>query len=272
MEYSSPPLREELVLLPTALQKEENLEEELHIVQPLNYPYNLFLNLSELLNPDLNYVYFFAYILGREKVVMWGVYDKLNREFYIEGSCRYTPGQLFAMTKAWKEQGQTYVANAVRDRIEERLSHYLDRPRLDYQEYRKLKFLLGYIDGKITLHQLEERYPGSFEEFRSSVPLLSPDYDLEIYDKAEEIREKVEKYQKTINRRDISKTLHKEISQAVAGITDRFKKKMELENGLISASYPYLPFCPSWEECQAKEEDCQAYFYGSLYSSERDLA
>lgn len=263
---------QELLLLPSSLHKQERLEEELNIVHPLNFPYNLFLNLSELLNPDAEYVYFFAYILGREKVVMWGVYSKAEKDFYIEGSCRYSPGQLYAMTKAWKEQGQTYVANTVRNRIEDRLAFYLNEPRLDYQEYLKLKFLLGYLEGKITLEVLERRYPHTLEEFLNSVHPLSPHYELELHEKEEELKSKVEKYEETINRLDISSTLGREVSSIVARITKRFKHKMELENGLLVASYPSLTNCPSWEECQEKKEDCQVFYYGSRYTSERDLA
>jgi len=261
---------QELVLLPLhAKQKEENVEEELNVVYPLVNPYNLFLNLSELLDPDLNHVYFFAYILGKERVVMWGVYDKETQDFYIEGTCRYRTGQLYAMTKVWKAQGQVYVANAVKNRINERLNHYMQgKPVMSYEQYLKKKFILGYLDGKISLHELENKYPGAWKEFNLIHP-LSPNYELDLDELRDELQNEIDKYQKTINRLDVSNALNANVSQIVAKITQRFKEKVEREDRAItSTSNP----CPDWKECQEAKEGCEVYYYGSRYSSERDLA
>lgn len=264
-----------LVLLPAPsrqAQDEENIG--VGAVKPLDYPYNLFLNLEELLDPDRRFVYFFAYVLGKLRIVLWGAYDKERKEFHFDGSCRYRTDQLHSMVNTWRREGQTYVANVVRNRPAEILDVYLEGKRMTYPEYLRLKFILAYFDGEISYDELETRYPGSYESFvdEAGINPLEEEHALHLYDYIEEVAEKVKKYEGEVNRRDVNKSLNMHVQAVVGKIAERFEATVQTGSFQSSLYYGSLRVCPDKSECDIREgEGCEAYYYGRRYFNPEDI-
>src|SRR3989337_152650 len=74
------------------------------VIHPLEMPYNFFINLNHLMDPDQNLIYFFVTIYGSKKIALWGTYNKRTQEFLFDGGCKYIPWQLSDMIQTWKGQ------------------------------------------------------------------------------------------------------------------------------------------------------------------------
>jgi len=250
-------------------REQQNLS--ISIVKPLNFPYNLFLNLEELSDPNLRFVYFFVYVIGEKKIVLWGVYDKVDDKFYVDGLCRYVPSQLNMIVQRWKAHHQTYVANTVKDRPTEIINRELGYERTPYSEYVKNKYLLAYLDNKISREELENRYPGLYDEFITKfedqtglIPGLSEDYDVVLDDYIEDFRDSILNYENTINRTDLNsytlQNIDPELYNKIVRITKHFYDA--IKTGMYE-SISISP-CPQIEDCDPNtyESGCELYFYG----------
>jgi len=120
------------------------------VIAPLEFPFNLFINLKNLLDIDQNFVYFFVYSLVQKRIEIWGVYIKSTQQFLIDGSCKYTTSQLYNMTKTWKNEDYLYIARPF-----ELIGKYTGQEQLTYSEYLKYKFIIGYFKGLITEGELD---------------------------------------------------------------------------------------------------------------------
>ena len=108
-----------------SLQKEEDeLDLFVGLYSPLNSPYNIFLRLKDIENNN-DIIYFYAYSMGSQKVMVWGLYDTNTNEFLIDNSCQYTPNQLMEIINTWKQNKYDYFFTAMRDRKSERINQYL---------------------------------------------------------------------------------------------------------------------------------------------------
>lgn len=251
-------------------REQQNLS--IGIVKPLNFPYNLFLNLKELSDPNSRFVYFFVYVIGEKKIVLWGVYDKIDDKFFVDGFCRYTPSELNMIVQRWKSNHQTYIANSVKDRPTEIINRELGYGLASYSEYVKNKYLLAYLDNMISREELENVYPGLYDEFiikfedqTGLIPGLSEDYDIIFHNYIEDFRDSILNYENTINRTDLSsytlRNIDPELYNKILRITQHFYDAIKTgmyENISISP-------CPHIEDCDPNiyESGCELYFYGS---------
>lgn len=250
-------------------QEQENLS--IGIVKPLIFPYNLFLNLNELSDPYSRFVYFFVYVIGQKKLVLWGVYDKIDDKFFIDGLCQYSPSQLNMIVQRWKDHHQTYIANSVKDRPIEIINRELGYKPTQYSEYVKNKYLLAYLDNKISLDELEKRYPGlhnefiiNFEDKTGLIPGLSEDYDLILHDYIDHFRHTVLEYERKINRTDLSsytlRNIDHELYDKIVRITEHFYDA--IKTGMYETMY--ISPCPEIGDCDPDtyKMGCELYFYG----------
>lgn len=59
-------MEQQLILAKLPMNEQLDLSVHLGIIMPLKFPFNLFLNLNNLTDPDMNLVYFFIYALGQK--------------------------------------------------------------------------------------------------------------------------------------------------------------------------------------------------------------
>lgn len=285
---------------PELIQQQNQVNLSLGIVQPLQFPYNLFLNFANLMDPDSRFVYFFVYELGAKKIVMWGTYDKPTQTFSIDGACRYASAQLATMVKNWKQQGVNYVANSVMNReplknlmhaferrgfaftgrnvnqiSEERAAALFNKPITSQDEYLKDKFILGYYDNKISEEELNRRYPELLDTFirqfeaTTKPSMLVGDYDWKLGEYLADLRDRVRAYEHGINRTDLDQyllpTLGQNIQDAVAKITQRFYDAVKTGQFETNTYYEALSKCPDLQACEINPEaGCSVYYYGDV--------
>lgn len=102
---------------------QDNLDLFVGLKSPLNSPYNIFLRLKDIEN-NSDIIYFYGYSMGKERVIIWGLYDKTNSEFLIDNSCQYNPNDLMIIINTWKENKYDYFFNAMKDRMSDRINQY----------------------------------------------------------------------------------------------------------------------------------------------------
>lgn len=90
----------------------------------LEDPFNMFLKLSDITSQK-ELIYFYAYSMGKKKVVLWGVYNVNTNEFLIDDACRYSPNDLKFMLNNWKEHDYSFYFSSVRNRITSRMDQEL---------------------------------------------------------------------------------------------------------------------------------------------------
>lgn len=108
-------------------QEQDKLDLFVGLKSPLNDPFNVFLRVSDL---EHNNIYFYAYSLGKKKVVLWGIYDRSTNEFLIDQACKYNVNDLKSLLEVWKKQKYSFFFSGVRDRISSRMTQnilYNDR-------------------------------------------------------------------------------------------------------------------------------------------------
>jgi len=251
------------------LNKQVNTEEQINIgiIRPLQSPFNLFLNFEQLINPDARYIYYFVHTLGQKRIVMWGVYDKSDKMFIIESGCRFNPNQLLEMTNKWKENGYKYTSNSVYDQITPTLSKYLDVEMWTYDEYVDNKRFLRYLTGELSHDEMAAKYGEDF--FYHFMP-TKVDYtdEFELQEFILNLQMEVQKYEKLINRTDISDNVLAAISGPVKSLllelTSRFDRQIQ-DNKLSESSYEsILNACPTLKACKSGNgEECEVYSFGT---------
>ena len=241
------------------------------LVRELDSPFNLFLNLKQLINPDNRYIYFYIYSMGKRKIILWGVYEKNKKEFIIDTGCKYNTDQLYTMTMKWKANNYTYIGNSVKNRPSTLISKYLNIPTLTYEEYTEFKYIIAYIDDKITDSEFIEKYG---EEHLEVLELMDT---IDLLDYREELLHKVTEYDQYINRTDIMYTVQKSLSSEVFDtlvlLTKRFQHIIERGNFNTLDYEKTLKKCRYLDECRGDE--CAVYFYGNtdlgfLYEEDPD--
>jgi len=106
-------------------QDEEEQQDQIDIfvgtLSPLLDPFNIFVRVKDI-ESDNPQVYFYCYSLGKAKVIIWGVYDKDNDQFYIDDACVYNLKYLAETLKIWEGHGYKYAANQTKNRFNKRIA------------------------------------------------------------------------------------------------------------------------------------------------------
>ena len=93
------------------------------LLSPLNSPYNIFLRIKDIENNN-DLIYFYAYSMGKQRAIIWGIYDRSVNEFLIDNSCKYHPNDLKIIIDTWKNNKYDFFFTAMRDRRSKRMSQY----------------------------------------------------------------------------------------------------------------------------------------------------
>lgn len=122
-----------------AFQAKKNVTEETQddidlfvgAVSPILDPFNLFLRVKDIeKGSDSEFVYFYVYSIGKSKVILWGIYDKMSEEFQIDDACQYDVKYLSDTLKLWQKNGYKYISNQTKNRFGKKiaLNMVYDRP------------------------------------------------------------------------------------------------------------------------------------------------
>jgi hypothetical protein len=108
----------------TTVQREsDDLDLFVGVKISLNDPYNLFFRTSDI-SRQAQLIYFYAYSLGKKKIVMWGVYDRPTNEFLVDNSCLYHPNNLKSILDTWKTNAYDFISSSGKDNISSRMTKY----------------------------------------------------------------------------------------------------------------------------------------------------
>ena len=255
----------------------KDMELNIGVITPLTSPYNLFLNVRQIVDPDSEAVYFFIYSFGKKKVVLWGVYLKNEEEFVIEGGCKYAVKNLNKYLKEWKSRDYSYIGNSVYDRITGTIARELGQRRWEYTDYLRYKFVLAYYQNLISEDELKEKYS---EEPYIFLDEVYEKYKLdELIDSEDEINEvlneelislekEIREYEANINRTDLNRqtmfSLPKSVRDEIKYITELFYRAIKLGYYTEGAYYTNLEKCPSVQECAENYNSlgCEVVYYG----------
>ena len=92
------------------------------VVAPLSSPFNLYFRVSDL-ERGRDQIYFYAYSLGKDRIVLWGVYDESVNEFLIDDACRWTR-ELNDVLASLRQHDYTFQFTAVRNQITSRANQF----------------------------------------------------------------------------------------------------------------------------------------------------
>lgn len=129
------------------IKRKTDIDLSIGLIEPLNFPYNFFIKLNDLLdlynndNSDRS-IRFYIYSFGQKRIVLWGFYLVDTQEFVLEGGCRYSTMQLHKMLNAWKPNNFLSSGYSVKDRIQETMKRYLEPesvPKITIDQYFNLK-------------------------------------------------------------------------------------------------------------------------------------
>lgn len=241
-----------------ALEQDETTDLMVGIIRPLTSPYNLFINYDNITDNKERYVYFFVYVFGKNKIILWGLYDKITETFSIDGGCKYEVAQLQTMINHWKSKNINYVGNSVVDRISERMKLYMKAPpKMSPEEYEKLKNIHDYFVGQIDFDEFSAKCPGCYEQFlfdlswESQLNPGDPGYASAYMKKLDDLDRKIVDHEPPVNPREeyeknkylnsfyMGEITLNDLERRYPGVYDNFLLELSRETGLTPADDEY---------------------------------
>lgn len=279
----------QLLEIPNSIYQNEYAQDLVGVIRRINSPFNLYMRLTDFFN-NSSYIYFVVYSIGKRKIILWGVYDKINKNFIVDSSCRYTNlNDLQNFRKASIQHNYSYVGNIVQNKINETLSRFSNISPFhfikSYDDYINYKFLIGFNEGKIPFDMI----PIGSQEFVKDAPLLINEFD---YDN---IKKEIIQYEsKYVNRNDVPQNiiisdnvisalrkipgyenlssidltsiLKNKIAPIIEDLTKQFQIQIQTSEYVSSLFYDQLNTCPNLSNCNENDTNnkgCNMYFYGT---------
>ena len=97
-------------------QERDQLDLYVSLKTSLGDPFNVFLRVKDIQDKS-DIIYFYAYSLGKKKVIIWGIYDQKDNEFLIDDACKYQANDLKGILDTWKNHDYNFFFSGVKDRI-----------------------------------------------------------------------------------------------------------------------------------------------------------
>lgn len=176
------------------------------ISSPINSPYNLFLRLGDLKEESKNLIYFYAYSLGKQRAIIWGIYNEISNEFLIDSACQYDLEILNTAMVKWKENQYQIVSTETKDKFSTRISLYHmfdDRKDEVVKVYNKFKLYYMYnavLKRRLILDDISE------DLIKQGVIRLVDDFkinpDREFLDEFDDLILKIKGYSSTILKKE----------------------------------------------------------------------
>jgi hypothetical protein len=290
-------LQMQMLQLPTNDNiRQEKLDKYLGIAHGFTDPFNLFINMTDIEeNKDL--IYFFSYSMGKKKVVVWGVYDKINDHIEIEAGCQFNSWKYVDYINFWKEMNYKIYTTLSKNKFDEKILRYTDKiegKKINNEtDLRAWKYMIAYFDRNISeddfyflfdrLNHDELSY--YYEHYlRGDSPLLDFYELFDIPDLSDEeevdmiinhIQRQIDDYEKhKLNY--IDDRSPKSIKYIVLRITELFVDYISRSDYVGNEGVKALPLCPQTiQECDIDDlEDerrpCSIFTFGRSAFSPKD--
>lgn len=138
----------------------------------LDDPFNIFVRVADL-EENRSLLYFYAYSMGKKKVVVWGVFDRENNEFLIDDACQYTVNELKSIVDSFKDSKYQFFFSSVKDRISKRHEQnrlFSDRNYdLDLMNKLRTRFLQKLVKNGSLKGDVQEFYENGYRDILSKV-------------------------------------------------------------------------------------------------------
>lgn len=100
--------------------QKDDLDLHVGLIAPLTNPYNLFFKVADIMS-NASQIYFYAYSIGKDRIVLWGLYDEDTNEFLVDNACKWTK-QLNEILASLKSRDYDFYASSSKDNISSRIS------------------------------------------------------------------------------------------------------------------------------------------------------
>ena len=138
----------------------------------LDDPFNIFVRVADL-EENRSLLYFYAYSMGKKKVVVWGVFDRENNEFLVDDACQYNVNDLKTIVDSFKDNKYQFFFSSVRDRIAKRHEQnrlFSDRNYdLDLMNKFRTAFLQKLVKNGTLKGDVQEFYENEYQEILSKI-------------------------------------------------------------------------------------------------------
>lgn len=277
-------------------QRKEKLETYIGIVNGINSPFNLFINIENINNRDIPYVYFFSYSFGKNRVIIWGIYKKLENEIKIQSMCQFNSWYYTNYIKQWKEVGYEIYTTEFKNKFTNLIKTYVGKSKPDEiiteTDYKAWSYCISYLDNKINEDDLEflfetldinqlsyywENYilvgKLPIEDFYDILNISDSTDDMEFLEKIYEAKDIINEYEKKINY--IDNRAPNNIRTIITQISDLFLRYVEKSQYVSESAIKLLPECPIREQCsledlQDENNTCAVFTYGYASFNEDD--
>lgn len=133
-------------------QQKDTIENLINLIKPLTDPYFIYINIAQLQDTSSKFIYFYAYRMGREKILLWGSYNRITKNINIAGGCKYNNLALLnSAIKIWNSKGFAYVFGEVKNKSTNLISLYLYLENMTPDQYFKQKNLIALLRNEIDL-------------------------------------------------------------------------------------------------------------------------
>lgn len=143
--------------------KNKLLSDIVEFQKEFNEPYFIFVPMDEIANPT-SYFNFIIYELGKNRIILWGIYDKKTKNIHVDNGCVYGIMKIANYHKLMMTKF-ILVNSVVKNRISnlvKQFSGIVKYPR-NYHEYRMFKAYLQYLNTKDeTILKLMEEEDDAF--------------------------------------------------------------------------------------------------------------
>lgn len=183
--------------------QEKLLSDIIEFQKEFNEPYYVFVLKSEIQNPT-DYFHFIIYELGKNRIILWGIYDKINREVHVDDGCIYSVMKIGSYHKLMMTKF-VLVNSVVKNRITSLVREFMGKiiyPR-NYHEYKMMKAYVEYSHtGNESILKLIEREDNMYRSDMYSKGKIIPSiFDIidDNYDVLDQLENDVYNYERGIN-------------------------------------------------------------------------
>jgi hypothetical protein len=299
-------LQMQLLQMPTSMNSnkissDDNLRQEkldlyLGIGHGLSDPFNLFINVTDILEKrDL--IYFFSYSMGAKKVIVWGTYYVPDDKIEIEAGCRYNSWRYISYANIWKEMDYRIYDVLFKNKFTSLIDKYLDKSVIfneinNETDLKAWKYMLAYFDDNISeddfvflfdrLNISELSY--NYEHYINGESPLLDFYDLlgitdlteddELVDIIHDVKKSISDYENKLNY--IDDRSPNEIKSIVMRITKLFLDNIMRSKYVGSELIKQLPICPqNLNDChpddlEDERNECSIFTYGRVSFNKKD--
>lgn len=248
---------------------------------------NLFLNLSDVVDPKVPYIKFMTITLpgegSKEHAITWGVYDKNTSKFIIDTGCNYQSyAKMNEIINNWRKEGYQSAMAVKENKISANFNKYFDsvsfvdndlfKPKYitDDEVYRAVLYFIAYERGEISSEQLLQGAKNYYDHINNlAQKLMKGDIEdmseLKRMDFVEELQIQKKMYEDGLNVVSVLNTIEMVLGPYVHKITEQFKDTYAKSKFSFEAN---LQFCPNMNYCRDNPDEVLCGYVKYITESE----